>query len=451
MTHIHHTYTQHIIPLQAIEPFWHLYRQHYASDLPSRLLEHMVVGRLAEKDQEVIDAKMEAMMENDPYAKEPIRDESLIVHSDTPMNAETPAAALSTSYLTPAELFYIRHHHPVPYLNQRELNDYRLTVDLTAYGKGKIQLTIDDLKKMPKTEVVATLQCSGNRRGGFNDYKRTSGTAWGQGAVSTAKWGGVKLSEVLKRAGLEDPIHAQEVGGMEHIRFYSLDGMRASIGIEKGLNPYGDCIIAYEMNDEPLPRDHGFPVRAIVPGYAAVRNVKWLETIELAETEAEGAWQRGLNYKTLPPSVTNAKSVELSEMPSMTEVSLFSGITQKEIKADADSKAVKPGDVVMVKASGWAWAGGGRNIVRVDLTGDNGKSWTTSTLTDGKQQRFGRAWAWTFWECDNIPAVVQPDGKVHLASKAVDMTFNVQPESSDHTWNVRGLGNNSWYRTTVTP
>ena len=79
-----------------------------------------------------------------------------------------------------------------------------------------------------------------------------------------------------------------------------------AVGIEKATSPYGDCIIAYEMNGVPLPRDHGSPLRVIVPGYAAVRNVKWVEKIEVSKEEAEGPWQRGLNYKTLPPGVVDA-------------------------------------------------------------------------------------------------------------------------------------------------
>jgi sulfite oxidase len=252
----------------------------------------------------------------------------------------------------------------------------------------------------------------------------------------------------MKLAGVDDPIHAEEVGGMEHVRFYSLDGMMASVGIEKALSPYGDCIIAYEMNDEPLPRDHGFPLRVIVPGYAAVRNVKWVNKIELAATESEGPWQRGLNYKTLPPSVTDAGTVQLDQMPSMTEVSLFSGITHMEAVPEPDKAKLKPGDKVTVACSGWAWSGGGRKIVRVDVTGDNGDSWATAELKDGVDQRFGRAWAWTFWTTE-VVATVGEDGQVHLASKAVDHAFNVQPENSSHTWNVRGLGNNSWYRVTL--
>lgn len=241
---------------------------------------------------------------------------------------------------------------------------------------------------------------------------------------------------------MKDFIEAQEVKKMEHVRFYGLDGMVASIPLEKAANPYGDVLVAYEMNGEVLPRDHGFPLRVIVPGYAAVRNVKWVEKIELAATEAEGPWQRGLNYKTLPPSVTDAKNIDLDKMPSMTEVSLFSGITKIVRLSTGDPN---PGDRILVKVGGWAWAGGGRNIVRVDVTGDGGTTWATADLQEGSDQRFGRAWAWVFWECE-MPVVVNEDGTVHLASKAVDLAFNVQPERSDHTWNVRGLGNNSWYR-----
>jgi sulfite oxidase len=233
-------------------------------------MEHMVIGRLAEEDQERIDEQMEIIYETseDPFANEPVRHKALRVHSEQSMSAETPSHLLTKNYLTPNFFFYIRHHHPVPFLTTEQINSYQLTIDLSAYttttnnGKGgKIVLTLDDLKKMPKTEVIATLQCSGNRRSGFNKYQRTSGTGWGQGAISTAKWTGVRLSDVLKYAGLDNPIDAQEKHDLKHVRFYSLDGMTASIGIEKAMNPYGDCIIAYEMNDEILPRDHGYPLR----------------------------------------------------------------------------------------------------------------------------------------------------------------------------------------------
>ncbi len=430
----------------AVEPYWHLYRQHFASDLPMRLMEEMIIGNLDEKDQEAIDEYMEKMAEEneDPYAHEPRRSDVLIVHGDQPMNAEVPADVLTGSYLTPTELFYIRHHHPVPLMTQDEIDNFKLDIDVGA-GKGSVQVTMDDLKKLPKVEIVATLQCSGNRRGDMNSVKRTSGTAWSQGAISTAKWTGARLTDVLKLAGVEDPVALTEQDGIQkHVRFESLDGMRASIHMEKATNPYGDVIVAYEMNDEPLPRDHGFPLRVIVPGYAAVRNVKWVNKIEIASSEATGAWQQGLNYKTLPPNVTDAKKIDLAQMPSMTEVAVFSGITNMDIDSNLKSKQRRPGSTVTVKASGWAWSGGGRNIVRVDITGDGGESWETAKIVKGGDQKFGRAWAWVFWECD-VPAVIRKDGTVQLSSKAVDLAFNSQPESVAPAWNVRGLGNNSWH------
>jgi sulfite oxidase len=412
-------------------------------------MENMIVGTLKEEDQEAIDKQMEVLQETspDPYAREPLRHRSLRIHSDTPMNAECPANLLTENYYTPSALFYIRHHHPVPFLTEKEVDKYKVKIDLSGMGKGVVEVSLEDIKKLPKVDVTATLQCSGNRRSGFNQVMRTSGTSWGQGAISNAKWTGAKLTDVLKLAGFNDAIEAQEKLGMEHVRFHSLDGMSASIGIEKAMNPYGDVILCYEMNGEPLPRDHGFPLRAIVPGYCAVRNVKWLSGIELSKEEAEGPWQRGLNYKALPPSVTDAKEVDLNRMPGLSEASLFSGITS--MSRTEPGANVSPGDTVTVQASGWAWAGGGRNIVRVDVSGDDGKTWTTATLGDGADQRFGRAWAWTFWTAE-IPTMVREDGTVRLVSKSVDMALNVQPENCDHMWNVRGLGNNSWYKASAT-
>ncbi len=443
---------------KAIEPFWHLYRQHYTTDLPMRLMEKMIIGKLNDDDQQTIDDQMEKIMNenDDPYANEPTRCDKLIIHGDQPMNAEVPNDIITDSYITPVELFYIRHHHPVPLLEEKDVDYYEVEIDLSSfYDNGKdvnvknpmTKVSLKDIKKLPKVEIVTTLQCSGNRRGDMNKVRSTSGTAWGQGAISTAKWGGAKLVDVLKLAGVDNPCDLCEKDGVQkHVRFESLDGMKASIHMEKATNPFGDVVLAYEMNGDELSREHGFPLRVIVPGYSAVRNVKWVKKIEISKEEAEGAWQRGLNYKTLPPNVTDANLVDLKSMPSMTEVSLFSGITKMEVCKS--KKHTRKGETVMVKTKGWAWAGGGRNIVRVDITGDEGKSWTTANIVQGGDQKFGRAWAWVFWECE-VPAKVKSDGTVTIASKAVDMAMNSQPERVDHGWNVRGLGNNSWYRADV--
>ena len=141
-----------------------------------RLLEPLAIGSFREIDQDVVDAKMEYIMENekDPYEDEPERKsivtdkgaavDGMRVHSDQPMNAEVPEHLLTRTYLTPSDLFYMRHHHPVPYLSKNQVENYQLEIDLSEYGKGKVRLSLDDLKSMPKEEVIVTMQCSGNRR-----------------------------------------------------------------------------------------------------------------------------------------------------------------------------------------------------------------------------------------------------------------------------------------------
>mmetsp|Transcript_14320 Transcript_14320/g.20988 ORF Transcript_14320/g.20988 Transcript_14320/m.20988 type:complete len:567 (-) Transcript_14320:444-2144(-) len=441
-----------------IEPYWNLYRQHFASDLPMKHLENMIVGTLNEDDQERIDEENEMDEEHDPFMDDPERSKKLIVHNETPMNAEVPEELICESYITPNELFYLRHHHPVPTVDPET---YRLKINLNAINPnlGTVSLSLSDLKSMPYTKITSTLQCGGNRRGEYNAIHKTAGTPWKQGAISTATWGGVLLRHVLMKAGFADEELAIHLG-VQHVRFKSLDGFQASIDLEKAYSRYGDVLLAYEMNGEALPRDHGFPVRMIVPGYIAVRNVKWVEGIELSKEEAEGAIQRGLSYKILPLGVTDATGIDLDDIPAMQQESIFSGITKLELlqphnhdqrdqHAASTPHETDQQQRVMVKTSGWAFAGGGRNIVRVDLTGDGGNTWTTATFTHGHDQRFHKAWAWVFWSAE-LPAVVdQNTGTVEVCSKAVDMAYNIQPEYCAQMWNLRGLVNNSWFRKTL--
>jgi sulfite oxidase len=164
---------------KALEPFWFTFRQHFASDLPMKFLDTMAVGRIDLADQDAVDQRMEKLEEADPYAREPQRHKDLIVHSETPMNAEVPEKLLTRSFLTPNQLFYIRNHHPVPYVTPSEVDDYKVTIDLTTFNGKKIDVSLKDIQNLPKIERVVTLQCSGNRRGNFNAKERTSGTPWG--------------------------------------------------------------------------------------------------------------------------------------------------------------------------------------------------------------------------------------------------------------------------------
>jgi len=381
----------------------------------------------------------------DPFANDPERHPALRIHSRKPCNAEVPSELIDLNYITPSALWYIRHHHPVPVLHDPE-NTFRLSVDLSVLNKGIKELSLAELRALPQHEVVATMQCSGNRRKDMSKTKRTSGTYWEQGAISTAKWSGPLLVDVLKAAGVSDQ-EALDLSaeGAEHVCFHGIDSMSASIPSHKLSSRQGDVILALEMNGEPIPRDHGFPVRAIVPGVVGVRNVKWVGKVQLSKEEALGDWQRGLNYKILPPSVGDAKQVDVRKIPAMQEASVFSAITGAEQGPASDEGTNFP----TFDAKGWAWAGGGRGIARVDVSGNGGKSWTPATITQGHDQKPGREWAWVFWSAENVVTVPREDGTVELVSRAVDKAYNAQPEHPETIWNVRGLGNNSWFRKQV--
>mmetsp|Transcript_24922 Transcript_24922/g.64295 ORF Transcript_24922/g.64295 Transcript_24922/m.64295 type:complete len:408 (-) Transcript_24922:121-1344(-) len=375
--------------------------------------------------------------EDDPYAKDPEVHPALHMHSNQPLQAETPAELLLDSWITPNDLWFVRGHHPVPEISETE---YKLTVRGRGLAEPReFTFTLEQLKTIfPKHEVVATLQCGGNGRRLFNELKKTMGIPWGAGAMSTARWGGARLSDVLRYCGLHDA----ERAGVEHVHFEGSESLTASIPVDKATSPSGDVLLAYEMNGEPVPRAHGYPVRAVVPGYVGVRNVKWLSAVVTSDEEAKGPWQRGIAYKGFAPGVESFENVDVESVPSVQEQPVMSAIVQP-----------RQGDVVegdSVEVHGLAWSGGGRGIVRVDVSADGGGTWTTATLKEGSEQKLSRAWAWTFWTATlPVPEGAKAGDKMRICAKATDASYNTQPERSDAIWNIRGILYNAWPRVEV--
>jgi len=422
---------------KAIDPFWRLYQLHESRGNATKILETLQIGKLDPQDL----AKQAPASDDDPYSHDPAdRHPALIYHSNKPCNAELPMDLILDNWITPNELWFIRHHHPVPHVDGTK---FLLTVE--GLGIKTLTISLEDLRKrfLP-VEVTATLQCGGNRREEFNEIHETSGISWGCGAMSTAVFKGALLRDVLTFGGLLTPSVAEREG-VKHIIFEAVDEMQASIPIEKALSPYGDVLIAYEMNGKALPPEHGYPVRMVVPGHVGVRNVKWVERLRTSSEEAVGPWQRGMSYKGFSPSLKSCKDMseeDIAQIQSIQEQPVTSMIL--EPKEGSTSEL----DDITVR--GIAWSGGGRSIVRVDVTVDDGKTWHTAVLKEGSEQHPARAWAWTFWECD----VPKPEGLddgdvVEICAKATDASYNSQPESIKHIWNLRGINNNSWPRVHV--
>jgi sulfite oxidase len=221
----------------------------------------------------------------------------------------------------------------------------------------------------------------------------------------------------------------------------TLDGLSISIPIHKALGPTGDVLLATAMNGQDLTPDHGYPVRLIVPGYVGVRNAKYVQSLSFTRQPVTSPWQSGLAYKGLSPNRVDLTGIDLTQVTSVQELPVNSQIIVPQA-----GETIPRNTALTIR--GWAYSGGGRGIARVDVSIDGGANWLETKLTDGVEQPDHQSWAWTFWECEVNPELIT-DTSLSIVAKAVDVSYNSQPEHLSATWNLRGLVNNTWARCAV--
>uniref|UniRef100_A0A1L8EIL4 sulfite oxidase n=1 Tax=Haematobia irritans TaxID=7368 RepID=A0A1L8EIL4_HAEIR len=418
----------------AIDPFWAIYQQHNTEEILT-MLEKYRIGNISPEDEVAVDDM------GSPWAHEPKRHPLLRPTSERPFNAEPPITILADNFYTPNEFFYVRNHLPVPVIDEK---NYELEVEIETKKAGAKKthkvLTLADIKALPKHNVTAAVMCGGNRRSEMTNVKSVKGLSWGAGAVGNAKWSGARLRDVLLAMGVKpnEELHVILEGA-------DLDPTSnpygASIPLSKAMDERGDVLLAYEMNDKPLNRDHGFPIRVIVPGTVGARNVKWLTRIAVADHESNSHWQQN-DYKGFSPS-TDWDTVDFTKSPAIQAMPVTSAICTPS--AGEKVKVSKDG---FVEVRGYAWSGGGRRIVRVDITADKGKNWYVATL-EQENEPDGRHYGWSLWTA-RIPVDAKHKGKeVEIWSKAVDSAYNVQPESFENIWNLRGVLSNAYHRVKI--
>ncbi|XP_029044407.1 sulfite oxidase isoform X2 [Osmia bicornis bicornis] len=412
----------------SIEPFWTIFANHNTTEI-YELLESMRIGNISKED-----AISNIANENDPYSNEPVRHKALKINGHKPFCAEPPPSLLIESFITPVELFYVRNHLPVP---QIDLKTY--TLELAIEETTKKTLNIEDIKKYPKYTITSAVMCGGNRRSEMAKEKELKGLSWGIGAVGNATWTGPRLYDVLKDLGIDEDNY-------NHVQFegYDLDPSGspydASIPISKAMDPRADILLAYEMNGKPIPKDHGFPIRVVVPGVVGARNVKWLGKIIVSKEESQSQWQQR-DYKGFSPS-TDWNNVDFSKAPAIQEMPVISAICKPE---PLETVKVVDGKI---NVKGYAWSGGGRKVIRVDVTNDQGKTWYTANFhAEDTNAKKGRYWSWTLW---NVDLPVNKEWKeTEVWAKAVDESYNVQPESFKNIWNLRGFLCNAYHKVTI--
>jgi DMSO/TMAO reductase YedYZ molybdopterin-dependent catalytic subunit len=337
-------------------------------------------------------------------------DDGLVVRRAHPLNCETSLPALIGGTVMPNASFYVRNHFQIPDLNPAE---WRLSVGGMVHRP--LSLSLRDLTNMPSQTQAVTLECAGNGR--FQLNPPVKGEQWNFGAVSTAEWTGVPLAEVLNRAGIRQG--AQEVL-FRGIDRGSVEGLRDSIPFERSLSldaaRGNGVLLAYAMNGAPLPAQHGYPLRVIVPGWYAVASVKWLSAIEVIDAPFEGHYQKDTYvYEWQRDGKVEVEPVTLQRIRSLIA----------EPEADAE---IERGDLTI---RGVAWSGAAP-IARVEVCVD-GTSWQAARLVGERKQH-----SWQWWE---LHLRAEAPGAMEIRVRAIDMAGRTQPEAPE--WNRLGYGNNA--------
>jgi sulfite oxidase len=351
----------------------------------------------------------------------------LLARSDEPFNGEPPLDVLVRTWITPVEAFFVRSHGSIPNL---DAESYRLRIE------GRVQqtfsLSLGDLHERFRTaSVTATLACAGNRRCEHNRKKRIDGVSWEHGALGTAEWSGVRLSDLLTESGLaEGARHVWFEGGDQIVREGRTICFGASIPIEKAMGDTAaapGALLAYEMNGEPLSPQHGYPLRTIVPGYIGARSVKWLTRIVVSDRPSENPFQTH-DYKLATADTPDAWTAAepINEFP----------INSVICSPAADARLT----VGTVRVSGYAISPGaaGNGIRAVEVSSDDGRTWTAARLLEPRAD-----YCWQLWEAD----VSVNQQTRHLIVRAIDSSGRMQPEAA--AWNVKGYLYNGWHRVPV--
>ena len=332
----------------------------------------------------------------------------LIERNAWPEHFETTLGALGRSWTTRNDRFFVRSHLPAPTI---DLSTYRLEV--SGLVRNPITLSLAELQAMPSTDAPVTLECAGNGRALF-PLPNTSGTQWERGAVGNATWSGVKLPFVLRRAEpLPEAKHvwfeAADVGTLPEVPPFL-----RSIPIDKAMF---DVVLAHGMNGAPLPRLHGAPLRAIVPGWYGMASTKWVTRVRLEAAPSENHFMaKGYRYTYPGEDPAAAPPVEEMRVKSVITRPLEGG---REVRGK-------------VRVQGFAWAGPyGVRLVETSI--DKGKTWKPAGFMGDTAPGAWRTWA-TEYE-------IKAPARVTVMARATDGKGEVQPVEARA--NAGGYANNS--------
>ncbi len=341
-----------------------------------------------------------------PAAAAPLK-RNMIVRSRRPEDLEMPLDGFST-WITPIDRFFVRSHHYVPGV---DLSAWRLSVD--GEVSKPLTLSFADIEKLPKVDSVAVLECAGNGRGLYEPS--VPGLQWEYGAVGNARWTGIHLADLLKSAGVKETAREVTFDGAD-VPIGTMPDFQRSIPLSRAL--MNDVLLAYRMNGEPLPPQHGFPLRLIVPGWGGDCWTKWVTRITVANQEHDGFFMKTA-YRHPGRAVAPGSAVDPALMKPVTTLRIKSVIA-----SPVEGAILPPGPC---KISGVAWSGG-TPIVSVEVSTDGGRTWKASRFGDDQAK-----YAWRQWSFDWTPP---SDGYYTIMARARDFFGDTQPLVQE--WNPSG-------------
>lgn len=320
-------------------------------------------------------------------------------------NFGMPLAMIDDSLIVPNDRFFMRSNGPVP-----TIDPSTWTLKITGNVDRPRELSLADLKAMPRRALTAFLECAGNGRTRFEPIPE--GTPWRNDAAGNAAWEGVALGTILDQAGVrQNTVDVVSVGG-------DFDGMRRGLPLNVAMDT--DTMIVWMMNGEGLPVAHGGPARLLVPGWAGIASTKWLVEIEVLDHAFAGFWNAD-NYVFWTEAGEPVRPV--SQVP-----------VKSIIAAPADGETVPAGSRLV---SGYAWSGYGA-IKRVEVSTDGGQTWAEAALeTAGRRSwvRFRHEWHAT-------------PGSAQISARASDERGLAQPAVA--AWNAKGYLMNGIHQVSVT-
>jgi sulfite oxidase len=329
-------------------------------------------------------------------------------------------------FLTPVDRFFTRSHGLVPRI---DLSSWRLQVDGLVHQRRAFSL--DELVgAFPRRVSTATLVCAGLRREEFLTLGPLPGELpWGPEPASTGAWAGIGLRDLLEVVGVTQAARHVEFTGLDRVeRQGQRFGFGGSIPVAKAME--NGVLLATHLQGGTLPPVHGFPLRALVPGWIGARSVKWLGRISLRQDPSPNYFQRQA-YR-LQREINSQDHRDVSAGTALTELPINAVILEPS-----------PGQILqagVVVARGWAMGSGGRPVTEVELSRNNGADWVAAQIAVT-----GTPGTWSFWTA----AVDLAPGPHTLVVRARDAAGATQPSALARTWNVKGYNNNAWHRVAV--